>query len=741
MPDVANGHGSFTYGGTEDVGPVLWRDAARIVVCRYDDTKTAPKCYTVLPNVQCDAINYMEGLEPPTAKFRYVLDDTAEVNRWPTQYEEIFAAIENVGGGKSRDAARRAAYVAKPDDRIVVLCFQDPEDADDYEVLFDGFAEAPELGVDPANQSVTFDASDVSIRLFDEPIHRRSERDASDPLTPGASSLHWVDGVATFNPGGKGNCTLMSDAYMESADDSVVPGNSWPVFVDPSCFDRSPKAAQRWTLSGLACYLMGTYNDEEFVDNPDFSIVRDLIKNRVPLEGVQFFDPDDSATYTEEDIDVVEYNATGKRWPEALREQLGYSGFGTKLVCERGDDGKPYHRIEIYRKDGTGIGEPLVVSHQDARLDLDPESSNVSGLQVTRDYKSAYNAVIVDTKPTLWEVSVVLAPGFEPAVGDETPENVEQWKKSKQSDASGTTRAKYRRYIADECGEGHWDREEEWTTTPLDLTPIWPDDEAGFATYCKRLRPGRETLNSVDTTGRPLKADLAFSRDYFGFVGCLWNGDGKWQPIAGGWKLLRDRLGIEVTADDPEAWSIGEYGGDDPQEMSKVLAGVTSIANPNDKDKYFYLRLTTVIESDTRPVGVIAARPSSILKYDRVLFAGAKQHFSEKKIAAGSLYNSTGLATIVKEEETAIRDFGAQVQQAHENPAIAGRVVIPWLDFGYPIGDVVSKVKGRDLSLQVNAGVEQGEAERYPTIVGVTYEFTGKQATILQLSDHRADPR
>ena len=33
---------------------------------------------------------------------------------------------------------------------------------------------------------------------------------------------------------------------------------------------------------------------------------------------------------------------------------------------------------------------------------------------------------------------------------------------------------------------------------------------------------------------------------------------GTWQQIDGGWSLMEDRLGIEVTVDDPESWNIGK---------------------------------------------------------------------------------------------------------------------------------------------------------------------------------------
>ena len=83
-------------------------------------------------------------------------------------------------------------------------------------------------------------------------------------------------------------------------------------------------------------------------------------------------------------------------------------------------------------------------------------------------------------------------------------------------------------------------------------------------TYVRRLRPGSNTLLTRDSAGRPLQAQLALSRDYAGPAPAVWDGTGTWQPIAGGWELLEDRLGILVTVEDPESWPIGDYTGPQP---------------------------------------------------------------------------------------------------------------------------------------------------------------------------------
>ena len=45
-------------------------------------------------------------------------------------------------------------------------------------------------------------------------------------------------------------------------------------------------------------------------------------------------------------------------------------------------------------------------------------------------------------------------------------------------------------------------------TRPLDLSPVFPDDDDGNHTYVVRYRPGSHTLISKDVNGKPLKAVL-----------------------------------------------------------------------------------------------------------------------------------------------------------------------------------------------------------------------------------------
>ena len=67
-----------------------------------------------MPNVRCDSIQYREGAEPPVARFRYVLDDSAGASDYPSQFEQLWPL------------AAAGPYVVQNDDRIVVLATRPP---------------------------------------------------------------------------------------------------------------------------------------------------------------------------------------------------------------------------------------------------------------------------------------------------------------------------------------------------------------------------------------------------------------------------------------------------------------------------------------------------------------------------------------------------------------------------------------------------------------------------------------
>ena len=308
----------------------------------------------------------------------------------------------------------------------------------------------------------------------------------------------------------------------------------------------------------------------------------------------------------------------------------------------------------------------------------------------------------------------------------------------------------YRWYIADECADGHFNVDEDaWNERGPDFSSIFPPDDNGNATYVDRYRPGSNTLISKDAQGKPLKAILEIAKGVTSTDPALadvLDDERTWLTISHGWKLLDDRLGIAVTTENPDQWSSGNPRLND-------IRGVLWSAMPTDMTN-FLLRLTTVIESDQQIPVIAMKRIASPTKFARERTSDGKDHFQYCSLAVNSLNYVNGMQTdingsppdnknplIMRDDTKAATTHAEQLRSAHEFPALAGSVSIPFITDYYGIADRVKIVQGRNVSFQINVGVDQGETPSYPWVTAFAWDFqSDRQQTVLQFSDRRAEP-
>jgi hypothetical protein len=238
------------------------------------------------------------------------------------------------------------------------------------------------------------------------------------------------------------------------------------------------------------------------------------------------------------------------------------------------------------------------------------------------------------------------------------------------------------------------------------------------------------------------------SRDYAcADAPCIWDTvSGAWQQIDGGWSLMEDRLGIEVTVDDPESWNIGKPpAGTVAQEPTGALHGITSLSNPSStiqSEKMFWLRLTTVIEADYGIETTAQRRDASPMSTTVLRRVDARDHFHYDVVDGSSAFNpSPKTDQVMEDDSVAAMAHACQLRTAHEFPPLTAAVTMPMLADYIQIGDRISEINGRDISFLVNSGIEQGEAPSYPFVVSLTWDFQeNKQSTTLQLADRRLEP-
>ena len=408
-------YGSFTF---SPYPPALALDATPVGVFLYDPTvdpdgggeddgENSP-WYTLLPNVRCEQIQYKEGVEPPTARFSYYLDDMANAqNGWPNQFDNIWPLT-----------VAPSNYVVGNGTELVVLAFLGDGTT---RVLWHGYSRVPQTDLTPSSQHVTFVGVGVAIRGWDIPIGGRLQRQGTDPVGVNDDPEVLTDLPTRFNPAGiattfvggyQPNCTA-SGCDVDEGEESP-----YPVFFEPT-YDSTP-APRLWTLSGAIRYILAVWNTLQsgdsacdlMLDNPDFGVLDSLLQNRRPNPGETFYDPSDSSTYQTDDNLIRDYDATNKPWPVVVAELLGFYGFGMRWVCEDDQYGRPHDYLAVYRKDAAGPTDPLQIYLPETGSYLTEALANVSTFHAAFDYHAVANQVFIESHPERYEMSLILAPGY-----------------------------------------------------------------------------------------------------------------------------------------------------------------------------------------------------------------------------------------------------------------------------------------------------------------------------------------
>lgn len=697
-----------TFASIEAPDVSLSLDTASVGVYRYQPGGSPT--YQVLPNVRVLAIQFREGPDPGVARFRYVFNP-ADPTTDPTSFEQALSVDVNL------------ANVVKNDDRLVVLKLN-PDGSSIP--LFDGFAQVPELHLSPSEELVTFVAYGVAVREWDTPIGGALMRDADNPTTV---SDFETDLPTYFNPTGRPNAT------PDGADAQNPSNQTYPTFLDPRV-DRDPDLRRSWTVPMAVRYLCYRHNpNETYVANPDGTLIDDLLDSRSPIAGVTM-DPSDPSTYTSSPIVVPELPVTGKAWPVALHELLEPNGFGMVFRLESDENGDPYTRLDIFRRQDGSTSTYKDLYLQPSGNPLDPTLTNLARARLARDTAGIANVYSVESNPVRYEASFVLAPGYPIVQSDAaTAASIGVFDLTAPT-FSQANRDKYRLYVFDETGEGHWS----FTTGAMSSTATLLDDLLSDSAndprnYVKRRRVPVGVLFTRDANNMPLKARLAISTDFAGASPGLWDGTGTWQPVVGGYRLLQDRLGIWISVPNPNGWNIGLPETSGMPYPAGTVRGVEDQANTS--ATHFFLRLTCVIEGDLGLNAVAAQRPSSSTSFAIMRRVDARDRYFKQVVAAKSEFNTTSQAITIRDDTDDALSEAAARRLAGESGEVAGSVTVPRFTTAYRIGDKIQAIVGRNLSLRTNAGAPLEEGQVFPSVVALSWDFNGKQQTELQLSDHR----
>ncbi|WZO98172.1 hypothetical protein EP7_005228 [Isosphaeraceae bacterium EP7] len=694
-------------GTIEQSGVPLSRGANRVCVFRYRPGDATP--YEILPNVQVESIQLAAGADPGLAILRYVLDPLGNPDD-PISFEQILS----VDGGPSGVVAN--------DERLVILTV-DPDG--NPCVLFDGFAQVPELVLGPVQESVTFVVQGVAVREWDQPVGGALMRDANDPIN--GEDVE-TDLVTHFNPKGEPNAT------PDGADASDPSGNRYSTFLDPAVI-RDPDPRRPWTLSMAARYLCYRQNGTQtYVSNPDSDTLDAMLQVRVSSNGATL-NSSDTQTYRNQSIFVPDVPVTGKPWPIALRDILEPHGFGLIFRTETSGDGTPCTSLEVIRTNDDSEASVKDLALQPRGGLFDPGLTNLAKARLSRDTSNVANSYTVESGLVRYEASFILAPGFALDPADANSDA-----SLSQFDLGVGNPLKYRLFVFDETGEGHWN----WATSAIvktvpSLSALFGRATGSSKGYVSRRRPPLGDLFTVDAEQRPLRAKLSISTNYSGTQPGLWDGTGTWQTVGGGFELLSDQLGVWINASNPNAWNIGASKVPNAPYPLGMVRGIEDLNGS--AFRRFVLRLTCVIEGDRTVSANAPRRPTSPTAYTITRRIDARDRLAKHVKAAKSEFNPGSTAVVVRDDTRAALTEADARRMTTEAGEVSGQVIIPYFTRAYRVGDRIRSIRGRELSLKTNAGAPADEGDSYPMVVGLTWDFQSGQRTILRLSDQRGTGR
>jgi hypothetical protein len=653
-----------------------------------------------LPSLVCTSIETREGPFPGAARFRYKFDG---------QDAQSPQSIEEALGTQFT-----GSEVINPGDELVVYA-QEPSGLS--VPIFDGFATDFGGSLGSELEQATIGAVGVAWRTSDLVIPGVYMRQGPD-WTVVADTL--TDIRAVFNPRG------MSNATPANADHNWAGGKTSPAFVEP-LDQRLTNGSRFWTLPMAARFIVyGMNANETFVKCPQDGAF-DILYAREPVSG-QSFDPGNPATYTNSPIYPNDKPITGRTWSDLLWEMVHDKGFSYAWRLSSNSSGLPQTALDLYVQQTQPLKQ-LNLSYGP----LDPATSNLQGAGFHRETAALINSWLVDGHLVQYEASFVLACGFPSQSSDAS--SLDTYSKNDPSFATNSD--KYRLYVFDESGDGHY---APGSTTQVATIPsldsVFGAPVMGVPQYVTgRRRVPQGNLITLDGTGKPRKWTVHISTNYAGSSPGVWDGTGQWQEMStGSVRLLSDRLGIYLDMPNPNSWTVARSANSSDPEPSGVVEGVEAQAAGGSNK--FYVMLTCVVEADQNVFGVSNTTAMSPLPQTIQREVDASDRYFKQVIHYKSLYNqSGGGADIVQRDDSPLCLAEATaLQYSTQSGVLEGEFEIPRFTAFYNLGDRIQGIVGRGLSFRTDGGAA-ANSPIYPVVVGVRWELEPHQRTILTLSD------
>ena len=358
-----------------------------------------------------------------------------------------------------------------------------------------------------------------------------------------------------------------------------------------------------------------------------------------------------------------------------------------------GDDSITYDKtkpvIVIYEK-GVGTERQLQFQAPGSVLDLD--DSNVNNYTIARRIGDSVNQAKIIGDVERAEVTIELVKGWPTTDDSLTAADLDKSDPDSSYESKPTV---WRLWVANESGD--------YTTTRTEITAAL-DLSSVFSRWVLHRREAEDPFTyQGDEAGRKQRRQIFI--EYTADDGTTWAPlpDEFGQPF-----VMPDQIGILFTGNTPPEELID--AGDD--------AGV---------------RITCVVAGDARLTGLAERQTHSVNGRVVELVLDMPQKFKKHWVQSTGSYASVlagetaGAETA--DDSTAIVDYAESIRDDHEVAEMDCEFTLPGLHKLYEIGDLITEINGREVSL--NQASATAPEPRYPQITKIEWRYSPAPQTIL----------
>jgi len=407
---------------------------------------------------------------------------------------------------------------------------------------------------------------------------------------------------------------------------------------------------QRWLLAEAVLAMCWSCNPgEDFIENPTRAALATVLNDAPELEDVRL-PLDQHLPY----------------YLDRLLQPLGYNWFvdydtGTveetpTTEAERHDKNKP--KIVVFKK-GVGTEKELYFQAPGEVLDLD--DSNCNQYRIQRRIGDSINSVKVLGDYERAEVTVELYKGWAATDDSRTAEDLDKSDPESDYEAKPTV---WRLWVANEGGD--------YTGLRTEITEA-PD------------------FSTVFTTALPHRRELEDPFTYQGGTG----------------KKERRQIFVEYSIDDGSTWQVVPTSFGQPfvmpDQIGIIFQGDTPPEELIDAGDDARVRVTGVIAGDSRLTAKADRQTHAVNGRDVPLVLDVPQKFRLHSVQAtgdfASVLSGDSAGAETTDDTTEIEDFAEEIRDQYEIAELDSSFTLPGIHLDYKIGNVITKIAGREISL------------------------------------------